>query len=115
MVQRGHARPGPHIEVLRHRRHGSAGDGGVRVRATKGMEMPLGRPDGVEAIGIREFGPFEQQFVFLGTDTVVIAPVEQVEVDPAVARGNQPVRHERPAIIARQHQFEAPREGPEQL
>ena len=80
MVQRRDARACAYGEVLRNGRNCSAGDGGVRVRAAEGVEVTLGRPDGVEAVGIGEFRALQEQFVLFWADAIVIAPVHQVEV-----------------------------------
>ena len=88
MVQGGHARPRPHIQILRHRRHRSPGHRRVRVRTTKGMEMSFWCPDGVKAVGIRKFRTLQQQFIFLRANPIIIAPIEQVKVNLAVRCAN---------------------------
>ena len=60
-VQRKHDAARPEPDVPGGRRERRADDRGVRVDATKGVEVPLRGPDRGEAVLIRELRPLEQE------------------------------------------------------
>ena len=75
--------------------------------------MPLGRPDRDEPVFIGEFGPVEQQFVFIAPHSVVIAPVKQAEVHPfGTDRGPG---DQGAGFVARHDHGEPAGDGPEQF
>ena len=114
MMQRHHTRPRPHREVLRHRRHGGPGHRWVRIRPAKGVKMPLGRPDGAEAVTVGKARAFQQKLIFLRPLPIIIAPVIERELH-LLRAGNPPRRHQSPVFIGRDHHLEPARQGPEQL
>ena len=84
VVERGHTRARAHTDVAGHSGDSSARDRRVRVGATKGVEMPLRRPDRVKAMRVGKFRALKEQFVFLFARAVVIAPIIEVEVHLAI-------------------------------
>ena len=80
MMQRRDATARPHADVAGDGRHGGTCHGRVGVKTAEGMEMPFGRPDGLESVLIGEFRAFQQQIVLVAPDPVVVAPIEQGKV-----------------------------------
>ena len=115
VVQGAYATACAHADVFRDGGHGSARDRGVGVGAAKGVEVALGRPHCAETVLICELGTFQQQFVFLGAGAVVVAPVVEAEVHLLIRDRKMAAGDERAVLVAGEHQFEAARQGVEQL
>ena len=114
VVEGADARPCADRDVLRDRRHRRPGDRGVRIGAAEGVEVPLGRPDGDEAVAVGEFRALQQQFVFLGARPVVIAPVVQRHLHALAAAGGR-LRRGTPQKIACDDDLPATGQRPEDL
>ena len=77
--------------------------------------MTFRRPDRAEPVVVCEFRTFQQQFIFAAPDAIVIAPIKQAKVHTARAGANRTVRNLSRALITRNHNLEAAREGVEEL
>ena len=114
-MQRGDTRSRTHADLFGHGGHGGAGHGGVGIGAAKGVEMPFRRPDRAEPVLVGKFRAFQQGFIFLRSDAIVIAPVIDREFHPPGGGGQAAVGNLGGGLVARQHQPEAPRQRPEQF
>ena len=79
-MQWDNATAGTDVNVLRNGGDSSAGNRRIRVGAAEGVKVSLRRPDGLEAVRVREFRAFDQQPILARTGTVIIAPVKQTEI-----------------------------------
>ena len=114
MVQRHHARPGPHADIFGNGGHGSAGDSRIGVGAAKSMEMPFRRPDRAKPMRVGKLGTFQQQLIFLGARAIIIAPIIQRKIH-LLRRCDLARRHQRPVLIRCQHHLKAACQRPEQF
>ena len=84
-VQRQHTTPRADLHRLGDGGDGGAGERGIRIETAEGMKVPLGRPEGLEAIAIREPGSLEQKAVLVAPFLAFVAgEIEEAEADAGV-------------------------------
>ena len=84
-VQRQHTTPRADLHPLGDGGDGGADERGIRVETAEGMKMPLGRPDGLEAIAVGEPGALEQKAVLVAPFLAFVAgEIEEAEADAGV-------------------------------
>src|SRR4051812_636338 len=118
MMQWHNHAAGAELHALCHHRNRRAGNGRIRERAPKLMKMPFRRPNGREAMFVREFGSFDQQPILIAPASAIAAKVKKAEIHlllRAYRRRRCDGLAAEAALVRLNYYFESAGQGPKQF